>query len=61
MTDMINVINLVSGIVFAIIYILICQAKKWYKKALKAGYEPDDEDRSHLIDVFGDKYTSYAP
>ena len=36
----------------------IKQAKKWYKKALKAGYEPDEEDKSHLIDVLGKEYAS---
>ena len=35
----------------------IKQAEKWYKEALKAGYEPDDEDKSHLIDVLGEDYS----
>ena len=34
------------------------QAAEWYRKALDAGYEPDDEGHEHMIDVLGDDDTT---
>lgn len=31
-----------------------CIAKEWFRRALDAGYEPDEEDRALLEDVFGE-------
>lgn len=32
------------------------KAAEWYRKALAAGYEPDEADKVHLKDVLGDDY-----
>ena len=32
------------------------KAAEWYRKALEAGYEPDEEAQAHLKDVLGDEY-----
>ena len=32
------------------------KAAEWYRKALEAGYEPDEEAQAHLKDVLGDGY-----
>ena len=32
------------------------KAAEWYRKALAAGYEPDEADNVHLKDVLGDDY-----
>ena len=32
------------------------KAEEWYQKALDAGYEPDETDQEHLIDVLGEGY-----
>ena len=34
----------------------LAEAAKWYRKALDAGYEPDEEDQEHLIEVLGEGY-----
>ena len=37
------------------------QAAEWYRKALKAGYEPDEEDRERLKAALGDEYSVLFP
>ena len=32
------------------------KAAEWYRKALEAGYEPDEEDQEHLEAVLGDEF-----
>jgi TPR repeat protein len=32
------------------------KAAEWYRKALDAGYEPDETDQAHLKEVLGDEY-----
>lgn len=32
------------------------KAAEWYRKALEAGYAPDEEDLEHLKAVLGDEY-----
>ena len=32
------------------------KAAKWYRRALDAGYEPDEEDQARLKEVLGDEY-----
>ena len=32
------------------------KAAKWYRRALDAGYEPDEEDQAHLKEVLGNAY-----
>ena len=35
----------------------ITKAKEWFRRALDAGYEPDEEDRALLEDVFGEGFS----
>lgn len=30
----------------------------WYRKALAAGYEPDEDDKEHLKEVLGENYAA---
>ena len=32
------------------------KAAEWYRKALDAGYEPDETDQEHLKALLGDEY-----
>ena len=32
------------------------KAAEWYRKALEAGFEPDEEDQARLKEVLGDEY-----
>ena len=32
------------------------KAAEWYRKALDAGFEPDEEEQAHLKEVLGDEY-----
>ena len=32
------------------------KAAEWYRKALDAGYEPEEEDQARLKEVLGDDY-----
>ncbi len=33
------------------------QAAEWYRKALEAGHEPNEEEQAHLREVPGNDYT----
>ena len=37
------------------------KAAEWYRKALEAGYDPDEEEREMLKTALGDDYYVYYP